>query len=149
VLFAALLVAASLSLFTAQPDQDWSEIVRGDPATGMVALTFGAGAEAGTAAPQVIQFAARDGGGAHRARARYRGGSSCLAWSAVGLLLCTATVAATVAVPFLIPFAPGCVTLIATWVAARTFRHVGLPWAWYRSAGPASSPTGDRARKEA
>jgi peptidoglycan/xylan/chitin deacetylase (PgdA/CDA1 family) len=56
VLFAALLVAASLSLVTAQPEQDWSEIVRGDPATGIIALTFDAGAEAGTAAPQVIQI---------------------------------------------------------------------------------------------
>ncbi len=38
-----------------QEPQDWSEIVHGDPNTGMVALTFDAGAEAGTAAPRVIQ----------------------------------------------------------------------------------------------
>jgi peptidoglycan/xylan/chitin deacetylase (PgdA/CDA1 family) len=34
---------------------DWSEIVRGDPTTGLIALTFDAGAEAGTAAPAVLQ----------------------------------------------------------------------------------------------
>ena len=50
----SLLVAAAL-LFAAQ-DVDYSEIVHGDPATGMVALTFDAGAEAGTSAPQIIQI---------------------------------------------------------------------------------------------
>jgi peptidoglycan/xylan/chitin deacetylase (PgdA/CDA1 family) len=48
------LVLAAALLFAAQ-EGDWSEIVRGDPSTGIVALTFDAGAEAGTAAPQVIQ----------------------------------------------------------------------------------------------
>jgi peptidoglycan/xylan/chitin deacetylase (PgdA/CDA1 family) len=38
-----------------QEQADWSEIVRGDPDMGIVALTFDAGAEAGTAAPRVIQ----------------------------------------------------------------------------------------------
>jgi peptidoglycan/xylan/chitin deacetylase (PgdA/CDA1 family) len=61
VRWAALLVAASLACVVpavaiAQEQDDWSEIVRGDPSTGMVALTFDAGAEAGTAAPQVIQI---------------------------------------------------------------------------------------------
>jgi peptidoglycan/xylan/chitin deacetylase (PgdA/CDA1 family) len=55
MVLAALLLTASLFL-AAQHEGDWSEIVRGDPATGMVALTFDAGAEAGTAAPQVIQI---------------------------------------------------------------------------------------------
>jgi peptidoglycan/xylan/chitin deacetylase (PgdA/CDA1 family) len=35
---------------------DWSEVVQGDPSTGLVALTFDAGAESGTAAPRVIQI---------------------------------------------------------------------------------------------
>ena len=35
---------------------DYSEIVRGDPSTGIVALTFDAGGEAGPAAPRVIQI---------------------------------------------------------------------------------------------
>jgi peptidoglycan/xylan/chitin deacetylase (PgdA/CDA1 family) len=35
---------------------DWSEIVRGDPTTGLIALTFDAGAEAGAAAPRVIEI---------------------------------------------------------------------------------------------
>jgi peptidoglycan/xylan/chitin deacetylase (PgdA/CDA1 family) len=48
----ALVLALGL-LFAAQ--EDWSEIVHGDPTTGIVALTFDAGAEAGTAAPRVIE----------------------------------------------------------------------------------------------
>jgi len=53
----ALLIAVTATAWprATNAQDDWSEIVRGDPATGMVALTFDAGAEAGTAAPQVIQ----------------------------------------------------------------------------------------------
>ncbi len=50
----ALVLGVAL-LFGLQAQDDWSEIVHGDPSTGMVALTFDAGAEAGTAAPQVIE----------------------------------------------------------------------------------------------
>jgi peptidoglycan/xylan/chitin deacetylase (PgdA/CDA1 family) len=50
---ASLVLAVSLLIAAAQ--EDWSEVVQGDPSTGIVALTFDAGAEAGTAAPQVIQ----------------------------------------------------------------------------------------------
>jgi peptidoglycan/xylan/chitin deacetylase (PgdA/CDA1 family) len=54
---AALAVAASPFLAPAlDAQEDWSEIVGGDPATGIVALTFDAGAESGTAAPQIIQI---------------------------------------------------------------------------------------------
>src|SRR6266545_8277393 len=53
----ALLIAVTATAWprATNAQDDWSEIVRDDPATGMVALTFDAGAEAGTAAPQVIQ----------------------------------------------------------------------------------------------
>jgi peptidoglycan/xylan/chitin deacetylase (PgdA/CDA1 family) len=53
---AALLFAALLLFGQQQGNEDWSEIERGDAATGMVALTFDAGAESGTAAPQVLEI---------------------------------------------------------------------------------------------
>jgi peptidoglycan/xylan/chitin deacetylase (PgdA/CDA1 family) len=55
----ALFLAAWL--FLVQPvaaqtgDEDWTEIVHGDPSTGIVALTFDAGNEGGGAAPQILQ----------------------------------------------------------------------------------------------
>ncbi len=41
---------------SAQEEQDYSEVVSGDPATGMVALTFDSGTEGGGAAPQVLEI---------------------------------------------------------------------------------------------
>jgi len=41
---------------TQATEEDWTEIVHGDPASGMVALTFDAGAESGTAAPEILQI---------------------------------------------------------------------------------------------
>jgi peptidoglycan/xylan/chitin deacetylase (PgdA/CDA1 family) len=58
-------VACALSLFLAivptgralaQDAEDYSEIVRGDPSTGVVALTFDAGNEGGGAAPRILQI---------------------------------------------------------------------------------------------
>ncbi|HEY3057792.1 MAG TPA: polysaccharide deacetylase family protein [Chloroflexota bacterium] len=49
------LVLGVALLLGVQVQDDWSEIVHGDPSSGMVALTFDAGAEAGTAAPRLIQ----------------------------------------------------------------------------------------------
>jgi peptidoglycan/xylan/chitin deacetylase (PgdA/CDA1 family) len=40
----------------AQQEQDYSEVVHGDPATGYVALTFDAGTEGGGSAPQVLEI---------------------------------------------------------------------------------------------
>lgn len=59
VVIALLLVvgpSAAMARATPGREEDWSEIVSGDPTTGLVALTFDAGAEAGAAAPQVIQI---------------------------------------------------------------------------------------------
>ena len=55
LLFAALLVGQAVGGDDAAT-ADWSEIVRGDPSTGLVALTFDAGAESGTAAPAVLEI---------------------------------------------------------------------------------------------
>jgi peptidoglycan/xylan/chitin deacetylase (PgdA/CDA1 family) len=40
----------------AQEEQDYSEVVQGDPATGIVALTFDAGTEDGGAGPQILEI---------------------------------------------------------------------------------------------
>jgi peptidoglycan-N-acetylmuramic acid deacetylase len=56
-LFGALLAAVSFnSAALAQQDPAYSEVVSGDPASGIVALTFDAGTEAGGAAPRVLQI---------------------------------------------------------------------------------------------
>src|SRR5262249_55484263 len=59
VLGALLALAALLLPFPgvahrATAQEDWSEVVRGDPSTGIVALTFDAGGVAGPAAAQII-----------------------------------------------------------------------------------------------
>jgi peptidoglycan/xylan/chitin deacetylase (PgdA/CDA1 family) len=51
---AALLLAAALWLGLPSAQEDYSEVVRGDPSTGIVALTFDAGTEGGGAAPQIL-----------------------------------------------------------------------------------------------
>jgi peptidoglycan/xylan/chitin deacetylase (PgdA/CDA1 family) len=51
---AALLLAAALCLGLPSAQEDYSEVVRGDPSTGIVALTFDAGTEGGGAAPQIL-----------------------------------------------------------------------------------------------
>jgi peptidoglycan/xylan/chitin deacetylase (PgdA/CDA1 family) len=61
VRFAHLALAALCALLpyvaSAQEDpQDYSEIVHGDPATGIVALTFDAGTEGGGAGPRILQI---------------------------------------------------------------------------------------------
>jgi peptidoglycan/xylan/chitin deacetylase (PgdA/CDA1 family) len=53
---ACLLVAALLGAPAAGAQEDYAEIARGDPATGIVALTFDAGNEGGGAAPQILQI---------------------------------------------------------------------------------------------
>jgi peptidoglycan/xylan/chitin deacetylase (PgdA/CDA1 family) len=51
------LTALPVSAQTQQVDpQDYSEVVHGDPATGIVALTFDAGTEGGGSAPEVLQI---------------------------------------------------------------------------------------------
>src|SRR5579859_6374191 len=54
----ALLVTAfvAVALPVAAQEPDYSEVVHGDPATGIVALTFDAGTEGGGAAPQLLQI---------------------------------------------------------------------------------------------
>jgi peptidoglycan-N-acetylmuramic acid deacetylase len=51
----ALFVVPSTST-AAQDAQDYSEVVQGDPSTGIVALTFDAGTEGGSAAAEVLQI---------------------------------------------------------------------------------------------
>jgi peptidoglycan/xylan/chitin deacetylase (PgdA/CDA1 family) len=59
---ASLTLSALLALFLAVPcssaaqEEDYSEVVHGDPATGMVALTFDAGNEGGGSAPQILEI---------------------------------------------------------------------------------------------
>ena len=45
----------------AQEDADYSEVVYGDPASGIVALTFDAGTEGGGAAPQILEILRENG----------------------------------------------------------------------------------------
>ena len=52
----ALLLSLGLLFAAAQAQEDWTEVVSGDPSSGIVALTFDAGAESGTAAPAIIQI---------------------------------------------------------------------------------------------
>lgn len=54
-----VVVALALALLTAQTtawaqEEDYSEVVRGDPATGVIALTFDAGTEGGGATQRVL-----------------------------------------------------------------------------------------------
>jgi len=51
-----LLLGFGLLFAATQAQDDWTEIVGGDPSSGIVALTFDAGAESGTAAPTIIQI---------------------------------------------------------------------------------------------
>jgi peptidoglycan-N-acetylmuramic acid deacetylase len=54
---AALLLAATLLLGSPNAQsEDYSEVVHGDPATGIVALTFDAGNEGGGAGPQILDI---------------------------------------------------------------------------------------------
>src|ERR1041385_7159744 len=53
---AVLLVALAVAPAHAQETQDYSEVVQGEAATGLVALTFDAGIEGGGAAPQVLEI---------------------------------------------------------------------------------------------
>jgi peptidoglycan/xylan/chitin deacetylase (PgdA/CDA1 family) len=54
---AAALLLLSFNTASAQSQQsEYSEVVRGDPSSGIVALTFDAGTEAGGAAPNVLQI---------------------------------------------------------------------------------------------
>ena len=53
---AVLLVALAVAPAHAQETQDYSEVVQGEAATGLVALTFDAGTEGGGAAPQVLEI---------------------------------------------------------------------------------------------
>ena len=55
LLLALLLVLAPTGPLAAQSDDPWSEVVRGDPATGVVALTFDAGGVAGPAG-RILDF---------------------------------------------------------------------------------------------
>jgi len=54
-LLGLLMVAAVTAPVSAQ-DIDYSEVVHGDPETGIVALTFDAGTEGGGSAPQVLEI---------------------------------------------------------------------------------------------
>jgi len=57
VVFAGLLAAVLLAWpAQAQEVEDYSEVVRGDPSTGIVALTFDAGTEGGGAAAEVLEI---------------------------------------------------------------------------------------------
>jgi peptidoglycan-N-acetylmuramic acid deacetylase len=51
-----LLAITLVSPAQAQTEEDYSEVVHGDPTTGMVALTFDAGTEGGGSAPQVLEI---------------------------------------------------------------------------------------------
>src|SRR5258708_27385332 len=54
---AALLLAATLFLGAPYAQSaDYSEVVHGDPSTGIVALTFDAGNEGGGAGPQILDI---------------------------------------------------------------------------------------------
>jgi peptidoglycan/xylan/chitin deacetylase (PgdA/CDA1 family) len=54
---AALLLAATVFLGSPHAQsQDYSEVVHGDPSTGIVALTFDAGNEGGGAGPQILDI---------------------------------------------------------------------------------------------
>ncbi len=57
-LIVAVVLAASLAIPSslAAQDIDYSEVAHGDPATGIVALTFDAGNEGGGAAPQILEI---------------------------------------------------------------------------------------------
>jgi peptidoglycan/xylan/chitin deacetylase (PgdA/CDA1 family) len=62
--FVALFALAAAVLAVparAQEDADYSEVVHGDPATGIVALTFDAGTEGGGAAPQILDILRENG----------------------------------------------------------------------------------------
>jgi peptidoglycan/xylan/chitin deacetylase (PgdA/CDA1 family) len=50
------LILAFATPSAAQQAEDYSEIVHGDPSTGIVALTFDAGNEGGGAAPQILEI---------------------------------------------------------------------------------------------
>jgi peptidoglycan-N-acetylmuramic acid deacetylase len=53
---AALLLAANLFLGSPYAQEDYSEVVHGDPSTGIVALTFDAGNEDGGAGTQILDI---------------------------------------------------------------------------------------------
>jgi peptidoglycan/xylan/chitin deacetylase (PgdA/CDA1 family) len=53
---AIFLAVALTPASAAAQEEDYSEVVRGDPSTGVVALTFDAGNEGGGAAPQVLEI---------------------------------------------------------------------------------------------
>src|SRR5437773_2041484 len=53
---AALLLAATLFLGTPYAQEDYAEVVHGDPSTGIVALTFDAGNEGGGAGAQILDI---------------------------------------------------------------------------------------------
>lgn len=55
-MLATLLLATFASPAQLQAQDDYSEVVQGDPSTGIVALTFDAGNEGGGAAPQILEI---------------------------------------------------------------------------------------------
>ena len=52
----ALTLLFATALRVVAQEEDYSEIDRGDPATGLIALTFDAGTEGGGAAPQILEI---------------------------------------------------------------------------------------------
>jgi peptidoglycan/xylan/chitin deacetylase (PgdA/CDA1 family) len=55
---AAILIAATVAAAGTGPaqEEDYAEVVQGDPATGIVALTFDAGTEGGGSAPDILEI---------------------------------------------------------------------------------------------